>query len=117
VTLTCIDLESGRLQAMILQAGLELQVLTELQLQQSIDEILQLCLNSDVWIFAYGSLIPIILFTRLNFPSTIQLILSLKLMARWVLVRIIFCKRWKDWQNLASSIATSHKYAIAYFHC
>jgi hypothetical protein len=44
VTLTCIDLESGRLQAMILQAGLELQVLTELQLQQSIDEILQLCL-------------------------------------------------------------------------
>jgi glutathione-specific gamma-glutamylcyclotransferase len=62
VTLTRIDLESSCLQAMILQAGLGLQILTELELQQSIDEILQQCLASDVWIFAYGSLIwnPII---------------------------------------------------------
>jgi glutathione-specific gamma-glutamylcyclotransferase len=62
VTLTRIDLESNRLQAMIAQAGLELQILTEVQLQQSIDEILQQCLASDIWIFAYGSLIwnPII---------------------------------------------------------
>jgi cation transport protein ChaC len=42
---------------MIAQAGLELQILTEVQLQQSIDEILQQCLASDIWIFAYGSLI------------------------------------------------------------
>lgn len=62
MTLTRIDLESSRLQAMIAQAGLGLQILTEAQLQQSIDGILQLCLASDIWIFAYGSLIwnPII---------------------------------------------------------
>ncbi len=64
MTLTRIDLESSRLQAMISQAGLKLQILTEAQLQQSIDETLQQqCSNgSDVWIFAYGSLIwnPII---------------------------------------------------------
>jgi glutathione-specific gamma-glutamylcyclotransferase len=57
MTLTRIDLESSRLQAMISQAGLGLQILTELQLQQSIDEILQQSLASNVWIFAYGSLI------------------------------------------------------------
>lgn len=65
MTLTRIDLESGRLQAMILQAGLGLQILTQAQLQQSIDETLQQCLASDVWIFAYGSLIwnPILKFS------------------------------------------------------
>jgi len=65
VTLTRIDLESGRLQAIISQAGLGLQILTEAQLQQSIDETLQQCLECDVWIFAYGSLIwnPIVKFS------------------------------------------------------
>lgn len=66
MTLTRIDLESSRLQAIILQAGLGLQILTEAQLQQSIDKTLQQCLESDVWIFAYGSLIwnPIIRFNK-----------------------------------------------------
>lgn len=65
VTLTRIDLESGRLQAIISQAGLGLQILTEAQLQQSINETLQQCLECDVWIFAYGSLIwnPIVKFS------------------------------------------------------
>ncbi len=65
MTLTRIDLESGRLQAIISQAGLGLQILTEAQLQQSIDETLQQCLECDVWIFAYGSLIwnPIVKFS------------------------------------------------------
>ncbi len=66
MTLTRIDLESGRLQAMISQAGLGLQILTQAQLQQSIDETLQQHPEvSDLWIFAYGSLIwnPIIKFS------------------------------------------------------
>ena len=65
MTLTRMDLESSRLQAMISQAGLGLHLLTEDQLQQSIDDILQQCLGADVWIFAYGSLIwnPIFLYS------------------------------------------------------
>lgn len=65
MTLTRMDLESSRLQAMISQAGLGLHLLTEDQLQQSIDDILQQCFGADVWIFAYGSLIwnPIFLYS------------------------------------------------------
>lgn len=65
MTLTRMDLESSRLQAMISQAGLGWHLLTEEQLQQSIDDILQQRLGLDVWIFAYGSLIwnPIFLYS------------------------------------------------------
>lgn len=66
MTLTRIDLESSRLQAIILQAGLKLQILTEAELQQSIDQVLQQRSHAtDVWIFAYGSLVwnPIIKFS------------------------------------------------------
>ncbi len=58
MSLTRTDLESQLLQKMILQAGLDLQVLSEAQLQASILETLKRQkLNSDVWLFAYGSLI------------------------------------------------------------
>lgn len=52
------DLESSLLQKMILQSGLDLQILTEAELQASICETLRRQgLDSDVWLFAYGSLI------------------------------------------------------------
>ncbi len=58
MSLTRTDLESGLLQQMVLQANLGLSVLSEIQLQESISEILRKQQqNSDVWLFAYGSLI------------------------------------------------------------
>lgn len=58
MSLTRTDLESQRLQNMILKSGLELDVLSEGQLQASISEILkQQEPDSDIWLFAYGSLI------------------------------------------------------------
>lgn len=58
MSLTRTDLESGLLQQMILQSKLGLSVLSEIQLQESIRETLQQQEpNSDVWLFAYGSLI------------------------------------------------------------
>jgi glutathione-specific gamma-glutamylcyclotransferase len=58
MSLTRSDLEERRLQQLILQSGRKVNVLTEGQLQESIRETLkQQKLDSDVWIFAYGSLI------------------------------------------------------------
>lgn len=58
MSLTRTDLESRRLQKMILQSGLAMQVLSEAQLQASINKILQRQEpDSDIWLFAYGSLI------------------------------------------------------------
>jgi cation transport protein ChaC len=58
MSLTRAYLESGLLQEMILQSGLGLNVLSESQLQASILETLKRQkLDSDVWLFAYGSLI------------------------------------------------------------
>jgi glutathione-specific gamma-glutamylcyclotransferase len=58
MSLTRADLESRRLQRMILESGLTLQVLSEAQLQASIDKTLQRQKpGSDIWLFAYGSLI------------------------------------------------------------
>lgn len=58
MSLTRTDLESNLLQKLVLQSGLGLRVLTEAQLQESIRETLRRQLpNSDVWLFAYGSLI------------------------------------------------------------
>jgi glutathione-specific gamma-glutamylcyclotransferase len=139
ISLTRIDLESSRLQAMILEAGLELQVLSELQLQQSIDEILQLCFNSDVWIFAYGSLIwnPIIKYSdRYIFgtvygwhrrfchwtplgrgtPENLGLVLGLDRggSCRGIIYRVAASDVTTE---LLLLFAISHKYAIAYCHC
>jgi glutathione-specific gamma-glutamylcyclotransferase len=58
MSLTRSDLESRRLQQIILQSGRGVNVLSEAQLQESIRETLkQQKPDSDVWIFAYGSLI------------------------------------------------------------
>lgn len=58
MSLTRTDLESGLLQQMVLESKLGLSVLTEVQLQASIREtLLQYEPDSDVWLFAYGSLI------------------------------------------------------------
>lgn len=58
MSLTRTDLKSNLLQQMVLQSGLDLQVLSEAELQASIDQILRRQQpNSDVWLFAYGSLI------------------------------------------------------------
>jgi len=58
MSLTRSDLEERRLQQLILQSGRKVNVLTEDQLQESIRETLkQQKLDSDVWIFAYGSLV------------------------------------------------------------
>lgn len=65
MSLTRSDLESQRLQQTILQSGRAVNVLNEDQLQESVSETLQQQKPaSDVWIFAYGSLIwnPIIKF-------------------------------------------------------
>ena len=58
MSLTRADLESQLLQKMILEAGLDLQVLTETELKASILETIKRQKpNSDIWLFAYGSLI------------------------------------------------------------
>lgn len=58
MSLTRTHLESGLLQQMILQSGLAVRVLSEAELQESIRETLRRQKpNSDVWLFAYGSLI------------------------------------------------------------
>lgn len=58
IMLTRTYLESGLLQEMILQSGLGLDVLSEIQLQESIRLTLQRQdPTSDIWLFAYGSLI------------------------------------------------------------
>lgn len=52
------DLEERRLQQSILQSGRRVNVLSEAQLQESLSETLKhQNPDSDVWIFAYGSLI------------------------------------------------------------
>ncbi|MBW4458561.1 MAG: gamma-glutamylcyclotransferase [Nostoc indistinguendum CM1-VF10] len=57
MSLTRSDLESRRLQQTILQSGTGV-ILTEAQLQESLKQTLgQQKANSDVWLFAYGSLI------------------------------------------------------------
>jgi cation transport protein ChaC len=58
MSLTRSDLEERRLQQLILQSGRGVNFLSEAQLQESMRETLgKLHLSSDVWIFAYGSLI------------------------------------------------------------
>lgn len=58
MSLTRSDLEERRLQQTILQSGRKVNVLSEAQLQESMRETLkQQKPDSDVWIFAYGSLI------------------------------------------------------------
>ncbi|HEY9671983.1 MAG TPA: gamma-glutamylcyclotransferase [Waterburya sp.] len=58
MSLTRADLESKRLQQVISQSGRGVNFLSEDQLQESMRQTLgQLPPSSDVWIFAYGSLI------------------------------------------------------------
>ncbi|MCU0568408.1 MAG: gamma-glutamylcyclotransferase [Oculatellaceae cyanobacterium Prado106] len=58
MTLTRADLESQRLQQLIAQSGLPFHVLSEAELQASIAQVLQQRPpETEVWIFAYGSLI------------------------------------------------------------
>lgn len=57
MTLTRTYLESGLLQKMILRSGLQMNVLSEAELQASICETLKRKPNADIWLFAYGSLI------------------------------------------------------------
>jgi cation transport protein ChaC len=57
MTLTRADLESSRLQKLIQQAGLGLQLLSEAELQASLRQTLQQRPHAEVWLFAYGSLI------------------------------------------------------------
>lgn len=63
MSLTRSDLEAQRIQQMVRQANLGLTVLTDAELQTSIASVLGQRPNlSEIWIFAYGSLIwnPII---------------------------------------------------------
>lgn len=72
MSLTRTDLESGLLQQMVLESKLGLSVLTEVQLQASIRAtLLQYEPNTDVWLFAYGSLIwnPIFKFVERRIGS------------------------------------------------
>lgn len=56
--LTRAYLESGLLQKAIVQSGLEMHLLSEAELQASIQQTLaRQKPNSDIWLFAYGSLI------------------------------------------------------------
>ncbi|MGF1677294.1 MAG: gamma-glutamylcyclotransferase [Rivularia sp. (in: cyanobacteria)] len=67
MSLTRADLESSRLHNMILQSGLGMQLLSESQLQESIRVTLKSHkADTDVWLFAYGSLIwnPVFKFTE-----------------------------------------------------
>lgn len=57
MSLTRADLESQILQNMILQAGLDIHVLSEAELQASICETLRSSQPNDIWLFAYGSLV------------------------------------------------------------
>ncbi|MBH8577138.1 gamma-glutamylcyclotransferase [Nostocaceae cyanobacterium CENA369] len=58
MSLTRSDLESSRLQQTILQSGHSAHVLSEAELQASINETLrQQKPDSDIWVFAYGSLV------------------------------------------------------------
>ncbi|MGB3756958.1 MAG: gamma-glutamylcyclotransferase [Rivularia sp. (in: cyanobacteria)] len=58
MSLTRADLESSRLHQMVSQSGLGMQLLSESQLQESIRVTLNSHKpNTDVWLFAYGSLI------------------------------------------------------------
>lgn len=57
MTLTRADLETGRLQKLVAWADLGLHVWTEVELQASIDHVLQQNPGEQVWVFAYGSLI------------------------------------------------------------
>ena len=58
MSLTRKDLESSRLHRLVAQAGLKLPVLSEAELQTSIQNTLKHCdSDADIWIFAYGSLI------------------------------------------------------------
>jgi len=56
--LTRADLQASRLQAMIREAGLDLPLWSDRELQTSIDQTLQPHPpDGDLWLFAYGSLI------------------------------------------------------------
>jgi cation transport protein ChaC len=58
MSITRTDLESQRLQTMLAQANPDLTILSDAQLQASISDILnQRSHPSQIWIFAYGSLI------------------------------------------------------------
>lgn len=61
MSLSRSDLEAGNIQTRLLEAshsGIKLTTLSEDELQRSLDQIIQHQQpNSDVWIFAYGSLI------------------------------------------------------------
>lgn len=61
MSLTRADLESGHLRQQFIQAGLQaglnLHVLSDAELEASLRGILQQQPNSEVWLFAYGSLI------------------------------------------------------------
>src|SRR4028118_1856156 len=57
MSLTRSDLEKGRLQEMIVQSNPTVSFLSEAELQASLSNTLQQQPDSDVWLFAYGSLI------------------------------------------------------------
>lgn len=57
MSLNRADLEKGRLQEMIVQSNPTVSFLSETELQASLSNTLQQQLDSDVWLFAYGSLI------------------------------------------------------------
>jgi cation transport protein ChaC len=57
MSLTRADFESKRLQKLLAQSNLDFQVLTDEELQSSIDQTLRRQAEADVWLFAYGSLI------------------------------------------------------------
>jgi cation transport protein ChaC len=58
MSLTRSDLEKGRLQEMIVQSNPTASFLSEAELQASLSNTLQQQQpDSDVWLFAYGSLI------------------------------------------------------------
>jgi glutathione-specific gamma-glutamylcyclotransferase len=62
MSLTRADLEASRLQQLVTQANLDIHVLSEAELQESLDATLSRNPNQcdgagQVWIFAYGSLI------------------------------------------------------------
>ncbi len=57
MSITREDLESGRLKQLFRQANLGIQVLTETELQDSLQQTLRQNPGDQVWLFAYGSLI------------------------------------------------------------
>jgi glutathione-specific gamma-glutamylcyclotransferase len=62
--LTRANLETGRLRQLMAEANLDIQPLTEAELEQSLQTTLAQNPSSEVWLFAYGSLIwnPVIEF-------------------------------------------------------